>query len=166
MFHLDAENAHHIGLRGLGFLEMCGLASLLHPKDTSIPIEVMGITFPNALGLAAGLDKNGDYIKAIGCLGLGFIEIGTVTPRPQLGNTKPRLFRFPEEEAIINCMGFPNLGVDYLLKQVKAVQSNTIIGINIGKNFDTPVEKSVNDYLIGLNKVYPYADYVAINIYH
>lgn len=164
MFKMDAEKAHHFGLNGLAMLEMTGLSSVLYPKPKSKSVRVMGLSFPNPVGLAAGLDKNGDYIEALAALGFGFIEIGTVTPRPQPGNDKPRLFRIPEAEAIINRMGFNNLGVDHLIEQVKVAQSNAIIGINIGKNFDTPVENAVDDYLIGLNKVYPHADYVTINI--
>ena len=124
----------------------------------------MGLNFPNAVGLAAGLDKNGEHIDALSALGFGFIEIGTVTPRPQPGNAQPRLFRLPEAEAIINRMGFNNLGVDHLIEQVSAAQAKTLIGINIGKNIDTPVENAVDDYLIGLEKVYAHADYVTINI--
>jgi dihydroorotate dehydrogenase len=116
------------------------------------------------VGLAAGLDKNGDYIEALAGLGFGFVEIGTVTPRPQPGNPKPRLFRIPEAQGIINRMGFNNLGVDHLVEQVKVAQTSSLIGINIGKNFDTPVENAVDDYLIGLNRVYAHADYVTINI--
>ncbi len=164
MFKLDAEKAHHLGLNGLSLLEMSGLTSLLYPKTHASPINVMGLTFPNAVGLAAGLDKNGDYIEALAALGFGFVEIGTVTPRPQDGNPKPRLFRIPEAEAIINRMGFNNQGVDHLVEQVKIAQTDALIGINIGKNFDTPVEKAVDDYLIGLEKVYAHADYVTINI--
>jgi dihydroorotate dehydrogenase len=164
MFQLDAEKAHYLALKGLNALEMSGLSSLLHSKPAATPVRVMGLTFPNAVGLAAGLDKNGDYIEALAGIGFGSIEIGTVTPRPQSGNPKPRLFRLPEAEAIINRMGFNNLGVDHLIEQVKVAQIDAILGINIGKNFDTPVEKAVDDYLIGLEKVYPYADYVTINI--
>ncbi|MDT8370918.1 MAG: quinone-dependent dihydroorotate dehydrogenase [Gammaproteobacteria bacterium] len=164
MFKMDAEKAHHLGLNGLAMLEMTGLTSLLYPKPKAQSVRVMGLNFPNQVGLAAGLDKNGDYIESLAALGFGFIEIGTVTPRPQPGNDKPRLFRLPEAQAIINRMGFNNLGVDHLIEQVKMAQSNAIIGINIGKNVDTPVENAVDDYLIGLNKVYPYADYVTINI--
>lgn len=164
MFQMDAEKAHHLGLESLNVLEMSGLSSILRPKIASSPVRVMGLTFQNAVGLAAGLDKNGDYIEALAGLGFGFVEIGTVTPRPQSGNPKPRLFRIPEAQAIINRMGFNNLGVDHLIGQVKVAQTDAIIGINIGKNFDTPVDKAVDDYLIGLNKVYPYADYVTINI--
>lgn len=164
MFQFEAEKAHHLGLKGLELLETIGLASVLYPKVDTKPITIMGIDFPNPVGLAAGLDKNGDYINALAAIGFGFIEIGTVTPRPQAGNPKPRLFRLPEAEAIINRMGFNNLGVEHLIEQVKIAQAEAIIGINIGKNFDTPVEKAVDDYLIGLRKVYSSADYVTINI--
>lgn len=164
IFRLDAEKSHHLGLMGLNWMEMTGLSWLLYRKIAAKPVRVMGLEFPNAVGLAAGLDKNGDYIDAMSALGFGFVEVGTVTPRPQAGNPKPRLFRVPEAEGIINRMGFNNLGVDHLVEQVKAADSKSLIGINIGKNFDTPVEKAVDDYLIGLNKVYPYADYVTINI--
>ena len=164
MFQLDAEKAHHLGLKGLNILEMSGLSSIIYPKEAATPVTVMGLTFANSVGLAAGLDKNGDYIEALSAVGFGFVEIGTVTPRPQNGNPKPRLFRLPEAQAIINRMGFNNLGVDHLIEQVKVAQTDAIIGINIGKNFDTPVEKAVDDYLIGLRKVYSHADYVTINI--
>jgi dihydroorotate dehydrogenase len=161
---MDAEKSHDLGLKGLKWLEMLGLSSILFPKPKSRPVRVMGLNFANPVGLAAGLDKNGDYIDAMAGLGFGFIEIGTVTPRPQPGNPKPRLFRLAQANAIINRMGFNNKGVDHLIEQVKIADSNTLIGINIGKNFDTPVEKAVDDYLIGLNKVYPHADYITINI--
>lgn len=164
MFRLDAEKSHHIGLTGLNMMEMTGLSSLLYKKQKASPVRVMGLTFPNAVGLAAGLDKNGDYIEAMSALGFGFVEIGTVTPRPQPGNPTPRLFRLPEAQGIINRMGFNNLGVDHLIQQVKVAKTRSLIGINIGKNVDTPVESAVDDYLIGLNKVYPHADYVTINI--
>ena len=164
MFQLDAEKAHHLGLNGLNLLEMSGLSSIVYPKPVATPVTVMGLKFSNPVGLAAGLDKNGDYIEALAGVGFGFVEIGTVTPRPQEGNPKPRLFRLPEAQAIINRMGFNNLGVEHLIEQVKVAQTDAIMGINIGKNFDTPVEKAVDDYLIGLRKVYSYADYVTINI--
>ena len=128
------------------------------------PVTVAGITFDNPVGLAAGLDKNGDCIDAFAQMGFGFVEIGTVTPRPQAGNPKPRLFRIPEKQAIINRMGFNNKGVDHLVEQVKTAQFKGPIGINIGKNKDTEDEKALDDYLICLNKVYPYASYVTINI--
>jgi dihydroorotate dehydrogenase len=153
-----------LGLTGLSLMEMSGVSSLLYRKVAAKPVRVMGLEFPNAVGLAAGLDKNGDYIEAMSALGFGFVEVGTVTPRPQPGNPKPRLFRISEAEGIINRMGFNNLGVDHLLEQVKAADCKSLIGINIGKNFDTPVEKAVDDYLIGLKKVYAHADYITINI--
>jgi len=124
----------------------------------------MGLTFPNPVGLAAGLDKNGAYIDGLAALGFGFIEVGTVTPRPQPGNPKPRLFRIPVAEGIINRFGFNNLGVDNLVENVKRSQYKGVLGINIGKNFDTPNERAIDDYLIGLRKVYLYASYVVVNI--
>ncbi len=164
LFRLDAEKSHNLGLKGLDLMDASGLTSMLYPKAEATPVDVMGVTFPNAVGLAAGLDKNGDHIEAMAALGFGFIEIGTVTPRPQPGNDKPRLFRLPEAEAIINRMGCNNLGVDHLVEQVKVAQTDAVIGINIGKNKDTPVENAVDDYLIGLEKVYSHADYVTVNI--
>ena len=163
-FSLDAETAHGLGMRAIKDAHRVGLLCLLAPRIESTPRTVMGLTFPNPVGLAAGLDKNGDYIEALGALGFGFIEIGTVTPRPQPGNPKPRLFRLPKAEGIINRMGFNNKGVDYLVSSVKRSRYRGILGINIGKNFDTPIEKAVDDYLICLRKVYPYASYVAVNI--
>jgi len=124
----------------------------------------MGLHFPNPVGLAAGPDKNGDYIDTLAALGFGFIEVGTVTPRPQTGNPRPRLFRLPQARAIINRMGFNNRGVDYLVAKVQRARYRGVLGINIGKNFDTPVERAVEDYLIGLRKVYTHASYVAVNI--
>ena len=124
----------------------------------------MGLTFPNPVGLAAGLDKNGEVIDALAAFGFGFIEIGTVTPRPQPGNPKPRMFRLPQAQGIINRMGFNNDGVDALIANVKRAKFKGILGINIGKNADTPIEKAADDYLIGLRKVYEHASYVAINI--
>jgi dihydroorotate dehydrogenase len=164
LFTLEAETAHHIALKGLALAHTCGLSPLLVAPQAPKPVQCMGLTFKNRLGLAAGLDKNGDYIDALAALDFGFIEIGTVTPRPQPGNPKPRLFRLPEQRAIINRMGFNNLGVDYLLKQVAKHKSKGIIGINIGKNADTAIENAPSDYLIGLRKSYLAADYITINI--
>ncbi|MDX2480762.1 MAG: quinone-dependent dihydroorotate dehydrogenase, partial [Desulfuromusa sp.] len=130
----------------------------------SLPVTVMGLEFPNPVGMAAGMDKNGDYIEALGSLGFGFIEVGTVTPRPQPGNPKPRIFRIQKANAMINRLGFNNKGVDHLVKQAKKHRFKGILGINIGKNFDTPNEKAADDYLICLEKVYPYADYITVNI--
>jgi dihydroorotate dehydrogenase subfamily 2 len=128
------------------------------------PLRVMGLDFPNPVGLAAGLDKNGDCIDALGALGFGFIEIGTVTPRPQPGNPKPRVFRLPEARAMINRLGFNNKGVEYLVAQAAERRFDGVLGINIGRNFDTPNERAVDDYLLGLERVYPHADYITINI--
>ncbi len=124
----------------------------------------MGLRFPNRVGLAAGLDKNGTAIDGLSHLGFGFLEVGTVTPRPQPGNPKPRLFRLPEHEAIINRMGFNNAGIDALRERLEHVRYRGILGINIGKNFDTPIEKAVDDYLICLDKAYSQASYITVNI--
>jgi dihydroorotate dehydrogenase len=164
LFKLDAETAHHVTLSALQAAYKLGLTPLIAKQPAADPRSVMGLTFPNPVGLAAGLDKNGAYIDALGTLGFGFIEIGTVTPRPQPGNPKPRLFRLPEANAIINRMGFNNLGVDKLLANVKRSRYKGILGINIGKNFDTPIERAADDYLSCLRKVYNHASYVAINI--
>ncbi|MCX4028980.1 quinone-dependent dihydroorotate dehydrogenase [Endozoicomonas sp. SM1973] len=164
LFKFSAETSHELGLDMIGAGERLGLTQRFIKPIPEQPVEVMGLRFPNPVGLAAGLDKNADYLAGLGALGFGFIEVGTVTPRPQPGNPKPRLFRLPEAEAIINRMGFNNKGVDHLVEQVKCSRYQGILGINIGKNLDTPVEKAVDDYLICLNKVYPYADYVTVNI--
>lgn len=164
LFLLPAETAHEVSLDMIGCGERLGINQHIGRKVASNPVSVMGLTFPNPVGLAAGLDKNGDYFNGLGALGFGFVEIGTVTPRPQPGNPKPRLFRLPEHEGIINRMGFNNLGVDHLVERVKKRRFDGVLGINIGKNFDTPVERAVDDYLIGMNKVYAYADYITVNI--
>ncbi|WP_210395204.1 quinone-dependent dihydroorotate dehydrogenase [Motiliproteus sediminis] len=163
LFRLQPETAHSLSLRGLDALELTGLSQLLC-KRVDAPVSVMGITFPNAVGLAAGLDKNGEHIDGLAALGFGFIEVGTVTPRPQPGNPQPRLFRIPERRAIINRMGFNNKGVDYLLQQVDKSRFDGVLGINIGKNFDTPVERATEDYLLCLRKVYSRASYVTVNV--
>ncbi len=164
LFLLDAERAHDLTLKSLKLAALSGALVLLPKPPVCKPRQVMGLTFPNPVGLAAGLDKNGAYIDALAALGFGFIEVGTVTPRPQPGNPKPRLFRVKEAEGIINRFGFNNLGVDKLLENVKRVKYKGILGINIGKNFDTPNERAVDDYLICLRKVYPYASYITVNI--
>ena len=166
-FALDAETAHGIGMSGVSFLESSGFASLLAKPVAPCPVEVMGLKFPNPVGLAAGLDKNGDHIDGLARLGFGFLEIGTITPRPQSGNPRPRLFRIPEAQGIINRMGFNNEGVDRLLENVRAAKfpkQGGILGINIGKNATTPIEKAAEDYLICLDKVYADASYVTVNI--
>ena len=162
LFSLDPETAHHATLDALKTAHKLGLLCTKHPAST--PRTVMGLTFSNPVGLAAGLDKNGECIDALATLGFGFIEVGTVTPQPQPGNPKPRMFRLPEAKAIINRMGFNNLGVNALIENVKRAKFRGVLGINIGKNFDTPIEKAASDYLIGLRKVYTHASYVAINI--
>ncbi len=163
-FSLDAEKAHLLGLKAIKLLHSAKLSRIVFGQPIASPKTVMGLTFPNAVGLAAGLDKNGDYIDALSAVGFGFVEIGTVTPRAQPGNPQPRLFRIPEAQAIVNRMGFNNKGVEHLVKQVKKAQSDTIIGINIGKNIDTPVESAADDYKVCLQKVYTLADYITINI--
>jgi dihydroorotate dehydrogenase len=163
LFKFSPETSHHVALRSLAMANSMGLLGLLH-KTPQQPVRIMGIDFPNPVGLAAGLDKNGDYIDALAALGFGFIEIGTITPRPQAGNPQPRLFRIPEAHAIINRMGFNNLGVDHLVSQVQKAKFKGVLGINIGKNFDTPVENAADDYVHCLEKVYDYASYVAVNI--
>ncbi len=164
LFSLDAETAHHMTLDALQKAHRCGVLPLFARRPPDDPRTVMGLTFPNPVGLAAGMDKNGAYIDALAELGFGFIEIGTVTPRPQPGNPKPRMFRLPEAQAIINRMGFNNLGADALVENVKRAKYSGIVGINIGKNFDTPIEKAADDYIICLRKVYALASYVTINI--
>lgn len=164
LFTLEPETAHQLTLDSLQLLEKAGISRLLLTAAEKQPVNVMGLTFDNPVGLAAGLDKNGDYIDALAALGFGFIEVGTVTPRAQPGNPKPRLFRLPEQQAIINRMGFNNKGIDHLLKQAEKRHYPGILGINIGKNFDTPISEAVNDYLIGLRKAYPAASYITINI--
>ena len=166
-FALDAETAHGIGMHGVALLDATGLAGCLARPVTPCPVDVMGLKFPNPVGLAAGLDKNGDHIDGLARLGFGFIEIGTVTPKPQDGNPRPRLFRIPEAQGIINRMGFNNDGVDKLLENVRAAdfpKKGGILGINIGKNFDTPNERAADDYVACLRAVYPRAHYVTVNI--
>lgn len=160
LFRLDAETAHHVTLRGLTAWTRAAPAAPVAQH----PARVMGLAFPNPVGLAAGLDKNGEYIDALAALGFGFIEIGTVTPRPQPGNPRPRLFRIPRAGAIINRMGFNNDGVERLVANVARARYGGVLGINIGKNFDTPIEHAADDYLLCLRRVYPYAGYVTVNI--
>ena len=164
LFSLDPETAHHATLDALQAAHKLCLTSLCSKRPAADPRTAMGLTFHNPVGLAAGLDKNGEYIDALAALGFGFIEIGTVTPRPQPGNPRPRLFRLPEANAIINRMGFNNHGVDALIENVKRAKYRGVLGINIGKNADTPIERAADDYLIGLRKVYIHASYVAVNI--
>lgn len=164
LFQLDPERAHEVTFQQLRRVSGTPLEMLIRQKVPSKPVTCMGLTFKNPLGLAAGLDKNGECIDALGAMGFGSIEIGTVTPRAQPGNDKPRIFRLVAAEGLINRMGFNNLGVDNLVENVKKAHFDGILGINIGKNKDTPVEQGKDDYLICMEKVYPYAGYIAINI--
>lgn len=163
LFRLDPETAHRFTLKALQSAHFYGLSKLF-PNIPALPVEVFGLSFPNPIGLAAGLDKNGDYVEALSALGFGFVEIGTVTPRPQIGNPAPRLFRLPEHKAIINRLGFNNKGVDYLVEQLKKADFKGIVGVNIGKNRDTDNDKAIEDYLYCFRRVYPYASYVTVNI--
>jgi len=163
LFALDAERAHELTLNLLAIGASLGTGDSVVAVSNK-PVRVMGLDFPNRVGLAAGLDKNGTAINGLARLGFGFLEIGTVTPRPQPGNPKPRLFRLTEHEAIINRMGFNNGGIDALLERLNKLRYRGILGINIGKNFDTPIEHAVDDYLICLDKAYPAASYITVNI--
>jgi dihydroorotate dehydrogenase len=163
LFVADPETAHGLALEGLRLGYAVGAMGLLC-KTVRQPVTVMGLEFPNPVGMAAGMDKNGDYVDALGSVGFGFVEVGTVTPRPQPGNPKPRVFRIEKAEAMINRLGFNNKGVDHLVRQVQKRSFKGILGINIGKNFDTPNRKAIDDYLICLEKIYPHADYITINV--
>jgi len=165
LFALEAERAHDMALVALGAAHCAGFSRILAPGPASLPTRVFGLDFPNPVGLAAGLDKNGEHVEALFALGFGFIEIGTVTPKPQAGNPKPRMFRLPEHTAIINRLGFNNLGVDALVRRVERIGHRPgILGINIGKNKHTPNAEATQDYLHCLERVYPLADYVTVNI--
>jgi dihydroorotate dehydrogenase len=158
LFSLDAENAHLLALR------TAGIAALFAPPPDRAPVRVMGIEFPNPIGLAAGMDKNAEHIDAMGALGFGFLEVGTVTPRPQPGNPRPRLFRIESRQAIVNRFGFNNVGAEQFIRNVRRARWNGVLGINIGKNADTPAERAIDDYEICLKQVYQHAAYVTINI--
>ncbi|MAX32441.1 MAG: dihydroorotate dehydrogenase (quinone) [Halomonadaceae bacterium] len=165
LFRLDPETAHGVTLTALDMAHRLGLSGKLGGGErVDDPVELMGLRFANRVGLAAGLDKNADHLDALGALGFGFVEVGTVPPKPQPGNPKPRLFRLPESGAIINRMGFNNSGVDHLIARVKASRYDGVIGINIGKNLTTPVEQAVDDYMFCLERVHAHADYITVNI--
>jgi dihydroorotate dehydrogenase len=164
LFQLDPETAHHLTLTTLQAASRLGPLNPFRQNVAPKPRSVLGLHFPNPVGLAAGLDKNGDCIDGLAALGFGFLEIGTVTPKPQPGNPKPRLFRLVEQQALINRLGFNNKGIEYLLERVRARHAEVILGINIGKNVFTPLENALDDYLIGLRQVYAHADYVTINL--
>jgi dihydroorotate dehydrogenase len=163
LFKMDAERAHEWTTRMMRFSHALGL---LKPDELPrcAPIDCLGLRFPNVLGLAAGMDKSASAVEAWAALGFGFVEVGTLTPRPQPGNPKPRLFRLPEHEALINRMGFNNPGIHAAVKRLEKRRTKAVVGVNIGKNFDTPNEKAVDDYLYCLKAAYPVADYIAVNI--
>lgn len=163
-FQLDPEVAHELAIANFKRFNGTPFDLFYRQRLPNRPVECMGLTFKNPVGLAAGLDKNGECIEAFGAMGFGFIEVGTVTPRPQPGNDKPRIFRLVEAEGLINRMGFNNLGVDHLVENVKKAKYDGVLGINIGKNKDTPIESGAQDYLICMEKVYEYAGYIAVNI--
>ncbi len=166
LFLFSPESAHQIAMKSFTVMRKLGLGGVFSSKeDKRLEKSFLGLTFKNPIGIAAGFDKNGDYIENLDKMGFGFIEVGTVTPIPQIGNPKPRLFRLPEDNALINRMGFNNLGVDYLVENLKKLQNkNIVIGGNIGKNKDTPNEKAIDDYEICFQKLFPYVDYFVINI--
>ncbi|HLX00642.1 MAG TPA: dihydroorotate dehydrogenase (quinone), partial [Trinickia sp.] len=164
LFRIDPENAHHLTLAALAAAGRTGLARVFGAHVPDAPRTVMGLTFRNPVGLAAGLDKDGACIDGFAQLGFGFIEVGTVTPRAQPGNPRPRMFRLPPAGAIINRMGFNNHGVDQFVQNVQAARYRGVLGLNIGKNADTPIERAAEDYLYCLERVYPFASYVTINI--
>ena len=166
LFRLDAERAHHLTLSGLRIAQRLGITSFLRPNVRQEPVTVMGLNFPNRVGLAAGLDKSGNCIAGFGSMGFGFVEVGTITPRAQDGNPKPRLFRVREHEAIINRMGFNNPGIESALDNIQKSRKgfDGILGINIGKNKSTPNENALDDYLHCFRKSYDHADYIAVNV--
>jgi dihydroorotate dehydrogenase len=164
LFLLPTETSHHLSLQSISLLQQWNLTALVARDIPDDPVEVMGITFPNRVGLAAGLDKNASHIDGFASLGFGYLEVGTVTPRAQPGNPKPRLFRLKSKAAIINRMGFNNEGVDAMTKKIRRSDYKGVLGINIGKNFDTPVESALQDYVTCLRKVYKLASYVVVNI--
>jgi dihydroorotate dehydrogenase len=164
LFKMDAERAHEWTTRMMRIANGFGLLTAGQGSLPQTPIQCLGLTFPNALGLAAGMDKSASAVEAWSALGFGFVEVGTLTPRPQPGNPKPRLFRLPEHEALINRMGFNNVGIHAAVKRLEKRLCKAVVGVNIGKNFDTPNEAAVNDYLYCLKVAYPVADYIAVNI--
>ncbi|GAP67371.1 dihydroorotate dehydrogenase protein [Mizugakiibacter sediminis] len=164
LFCLDDERAHDLGLAGIETAHHLGLSALLAKRPAPLPTRAFGLEFTNPVGLAAGLDKNGAHVDALAALGFGFVEVGTVTPRPQPGNPKPRMFRLPEHQAVINRMGFNNDGIDALVRNVERARYGGVLGINIGKNKDTPNERAADDYLLCLERVYARASYVTVNI--
>ena len=164
LFRLDAEQAHALSLKAIEAAYRSGLNPLLATRPAPLRTRAFGVEFTNPVGCAAGLDKNGEHVDALMSLGFGFVEIGTTTPRPQAGNPKPRMFRLPEQQAVINRLGFNNTGVDALVRNVENARRNGILGINIGKNKDTPNDKAAEDYIYCMERVFALADYVTVNI--
>lgn len=164
LFRLDAERAHDLALAAIEAAWRSGTSALLAARPAPLPVEAFGLRFDNPVGLAAGLDKNGAHVDALAALGFGFIEVGTTTPRPQDGNPRPRMFRLPEHQAVINRLGFNNAGVDALVRNVERARYRGVLGINIGRNRDTPNERATDDYLHCLERVYARASYVTVNI--
>lgn len=164
LFQLDPETSHDLSMASLKLMAKTPAGALIRSQVPDAPRKIWGIDFPNPVGLAAGLDKHADYLDGVAAMGFGFVEVGTVTPQPQPGNPKPRLFRLPEHEAIINRFGFNSKGVDHLVEQVQRANFNGVLGINIGKNKETPNESAVDDYLACMDKVYAHANYITANI--
>jgi dihydroorotate dehydrogenase len=164
LFQMDAERAHEWTTWMMRIAHGFGLLTAGQGRLPQTPVSCLGLHFPNALGLAAGMDKSASAVEAWSALGFGFVEVGTLTPRPQPGNPKPRLFRLPEHEALINRMGFNNVGIQAAVKRLEKRRCKAVVGVNIGKNFDTPNEHAVKDYLDCLKAAYPVADYIAVNI--
>lgn len=164
LFKLDPETAHRLTLLALQQFSYLGPLNPARQTIPDQPVNAMGLTFPNPVGLAAGLDKDATCMDGLGALGFGFLETGTLTPRPQSGNPKPRLFRLVKSQALINRMGFNNQGIDNAISRIKRTQYTGILGINIGKNRSTPIESAIDDYLTGLQKAYLSADYITVNI--
>ena len=164
LFQLDPESAHVASLQGLKLAHRAGLSRLILKPVKTRPVQAMGLEFPNPLGLAAGLDKHAEYVDALGSIGFGFLEIGGVTPRPQPGNPRPRVFRLPEQEAIINRFGFNSVGIDRFVENLRRASYRGILGVNLGKNKETPLDRAVDDYARSLEKIYPYAHFATINV--
>ena len=164
LFRMDPEDAHALSMKSLCALQRSGLSKMLVPAVANKPVRAMGLEFPNPLGLAAGLDKHAEFVDALGGLGFGVLELGGVTPRPQPGNPRPRVFRLPEAEAIINRLGFNSVGIDQFVANLRRAHYRGIVGINLGKNKDTPNERAVEDYVLGLEKIYTLAHFATINV--
>ena len=164
LFRIDPEDAHAMSLKSLCALQRSGMTRLLVPEVKRKPVRALGLDFPNPLGLAAGMDKHAEYVDALGSLGFGFLELGGVTPRPQPGNPRPRVFRLPEAEAIINRFGFNSVGVEQFVANLRKSLYTGIVGVNLGKNKDTPNEDAVNDYLYSLERIYSLAHFATVNV--